>query len=65
MNFVFNIPENKPIKKQPNKLTTRVPIGKVDWNIFGVICTTENLATVPKAPNKAINKYDFINCLLA
>jgi hypothetical protein len=30
MNFVSNIPENKPIKKQPNKLTTRVPIGKVD-----------------------------------
>ena len=24
-----NIPETKPIKKQPNKFTVRVPIGKI------------------------------------
>ena len=64
INFVSNIPETKPIKKQPNKFTVIVPIGKTVWKILGVICITENLATVPKAPNKAINKYDFINSLL-
>mgnify|MGYP007084102836 FL=1 len=56
MNFVSSTPETKPIKKQPNKFTVRVPIGKIVWKIFGVICITENLAKVPKAPNKAINK---------
>jgi hypothetical protein len=29
MNFVSNVPETKPIKKHPNKFTTRVPIGKI------------------------------------
>jgi len=55
-NFVSNTPDTKPIKKHPNKFTVSVPIGKMVWKIFGVICITENLAKVPKAPNKAINK---------